>query len=191
MTFSMLCRPVVTETKQVRKPCAFSVVNNLGFTLVEMLVVMLIMGLCVGLVGVVMRPDDKALLRVEVERLAQLMDVAATESALTGRPVAWTADGSGYRFWRHGDDSLWSEIVNDNLLRARLLPAGMKISNVRVENMQVPEHMRIEFNPYGASLSFSVDMSLGATHYTVVNSPVGEVRVLPEGGKANEQLVWR
>ncbi|MDP1716865.1 MAG: type II secretion system protein, partial [Burkholderiales bacterium] len=43
-----------------------------GFTLIEMLVVMLIMGLLVGLVATITRPDDRALLRIEAERLAQL-----------------------------------------------------------------------------------------------------------------------
>lgn len=30
-----------------------------GFTLIEMLVVLMIMGLCVGLVGSIVRPDDR------------------------------------------------------------------------------------------------------------------------------------
>src|SRR5882672_10791676 len=81
-----------------------------GFTLVEVLVVLIIMGLFVGLVSTITRPDDRALLRLETERLAQLLDLAATESRLTGKSIAWTADGSGYRFWRFGTDTDWAEI---------------------------------------------------------------------------------
>lgn len=162
-----------------------------GFTLIEMLVVMLIMGLLVGLVSVIAQPDDRTLLRVEAERLAQLMDVAATQSRFTGKSIAWTADGPGYRFWQFSEDSGWSEIIGDDFLRARTLPQGMTISYMRVENARSPEHMRVEFKPYGSVLSFSVEMSLGAAHYTVVNSPVGGVRVLPEAGGANDQLVQR
>lgn len=152
-----------------------------GFTLIEMLVVLLIMGLLVGLVSATAQPDDRALLRVEADRLARLLDLAATESRLTGRPIAWTADGSGYRFWQFSEYSDWSEIVDDDFLRTRTLPQSMTISNMRVENMQSPEYLRVEFNPSGSALSFSVEMSLGAARYTVVNSPIGEVRVLPEG----------
>jgi len=36
----------------------------------------------------------------------------------------------------------------------------MVIAGMRVENMRTPEHMRLEFNPYGPTLSFSVEMSL-------------------------------
>ena len=57
-----------------------------GFTLIEVLVVLLIMGLFVGMVSAIVRPDDSALLRVEAERLAQLLDLAAAESRLTGNP---------------------------------------------------------------------------------------------------------
>jgi general secretion pathway protein H len=153
-----------------------------GFTLIEMLVVLLIMGLFVGLVSTIAQPDDRALLRVEAERLSQLLDLAATKSRLTGRSIAWTADGPGYLFWQFGEDAYWSEIRDDDSLRARTLPQGMTISGLRVENRRSPEHMRLEFNPYGVTLSFSVEMALGAARFTVAGSPIGEIRVLPEQG---------
>jgi general secretion pathway protein H len=160
-----------------------------GFTLIEMLVVLLIMGLLVGLVSVVAQPDDRARLHVEAERLAQLIDLAATESRFSGKSIAWTADGASYRFWQFSEDLGWSEIVADDLLRIRTLPQGMSISNLRVENMRTPELMRVEFNPYSPALAFSVEMSLGNAHYTVANSPIGEVRVLSkEESEANGKL---
>lgn len=165
--------------------------TNRGFTLIEMLVVLMIMGVLIGLVSAATQPDDKALLRIEVERLVQLMNIAGTESRLTGRPIAWTASRTGYRFWQYGEDSAWSEIVNDDLLRARTLPTGMTISNMRVENMRSPENMRVEFNSFGSVLAFSVEMSFGDEHSTVANSPVGDVLVLPQGARSNEQLVRR
>ncbi len=146
-----------------------------------MLVVLLIMGLLVGLVGAVAQPDDKARLRVEAERLAQLLDLAATQSRFAGKSLAWTAEGPGYRFWKFDDDSGWAEIVDDDVLRARTLPRGMTIANLRVENTRVPERMRVEFNSSGLAFAFSVEMSLGGAHFTVANSPVGDVRVLAEG----------
>jgi len=162
-----------------------------GFTLIELLVVLLIMGLLAGLVSTITRPDDRALLRVEAERLAQLLDLAATKSRLTGKSIAWTADGPGYRFWQFSEDTHWSEIRDDDSLRARTLPQGMVIAGMRVENMRTPEHMRLEFNPYGPTLSFSVEMSLGAANDTVAGSPIGDVRVLPEQGRTNDEMVRR
>jgi general secretion pathway protein H len=162
-----------------------------GFTLIEVLVVLLIMGLFVGMVSAVVRPDDRGLLRVEAERLAQLLDLAAAESRLAGNSIAWTSDGPGYRFWRMTGDAEWSEVRDSDLLRARTLPKGMTISGLQVENMRSPEHMRLEFNPYGQSLSFSIEMSLGAARYAVAASPVGDVRVLPGEGASSGGLAQR
>ena len=156
-----------------------------------MLVVLLIMGLFVGLVSTITRPDDQALLRVEAERLAQLLDLAAMQSRLTGKSIAWTTDGPVYRFWRLGEDTDWAEIRDDDSLRARTLPQGMTISGLRIENTRASEHMRLEFNPYGATSSFSVEMALGAARSTVAGSPIGDVRVLPEPGKEHGDLARR
>jgi general secretion pathway protein H len=155
-----------------------------------MLVVLLIMGLLVGLVSAITRPDDRALLRIEAERLAQLLDLAAVESRLTGRSIAWTTDGSDYRFWRLQDDTGWSEIHDSDPLRARILPQGITISGLQIETMRPPV-MRLEFTPYGTTFSFSIEMSLGAERCAIAGSPVGDVRVLPEEGKTNARMALR
>ena len=162
-----------------------------GFTLIEVLVVMLIMGLCVGLVSAIVRPDDRGLLRVEAERLAQLLDLAATESRLTGKSIAWTTDGHSYRFWRMTGNDEWSEVRDSDLLRARTLPQGMMISGLQVEDMPVHGAMRLEFASYSPALSFSIEMSLGTARYAVAGSPIGEVRVLPGIGNSNGGLASR
>lgn len=150
-----------------------------GFTLIEVLIVMLIMGLLVGLVSTILRPDDRALLRIEAERLAQLLDLTATESRLSGQVMGWTADGPGYRFWRMTEAG-WSEIRDNDLLRARTLPQNMMISRVRIEHAPARGAMRVEFSPYGLSLSYAIEISLGAARCTVAASPIGEVRVVSD-----------
>jgi general secretion pathway protein H len=162
-----------------------------GFTLIEMLMVLMIMGLFVGLVSTITRPDDRATLRLEAERLSQFLDFATVEAQLTGQSIAWTADGPGYRFWRTGDDGLWSEIRDSDLLRARTLPLGMTVSSLRVENMRPQGSMRLEFAPQGARFAFTIGMSLGTERYAVTGSPVGEVRALPGEGLANADMALR
>ena len=162
-----------------------------GFTLVEMLVVLMIMGLFLGLVSTITQPDDRALLKLEAERLSQLLDFAASEARLSGRSIAWTADESGYRFWRAGDDGIWSEIRDNELLRERMLPQGMAVADFRVENMRPQGAMRLEFAPQGSSLAFTIGMSLGAARYAVTGSPVGEVRALPVEEKTDGQVALR
>ncbi len=153
-----------------------------------MLAVLLIMGLFVGLVSAITRPDDRALLRVEAERLAQLLDLAAVQSRLTGKPIAWIANGPGYRFWQFFEDTGWSEVRDGDLLRARALPQGMLISGLQVENIRQQGAMRLEFVPYGPTLSYIIEMGLGAEHYAVAASPLGAVRALPGAGNPNGNM---
>jgi general secretion pathway protein H len=162
-----------------------------GFTLIEMLVVLMIMGLFVGLVSAITRPDDRAVLRLEADRLAQLLDFAAAEAQLTGKSIAWTGSASDYRFLRAGDDSDWSEIRDNELLRARTLPLGVAISAFRVENMRPQGAMRLEFTPEGSSLAFTIGLSLGTEHYRVAGSPVGDVRALSGEGTLDGGMALR
>lgn len=162
-----------------------------GFTLIEVLVVLLIMGLFVGLVSAIVRPDDRGLLRVEAGRLAQLLDLAAAESRLTGKSIAWTADGPGYRFWRMSGHADWLEARDSDLLRARALPQGMVIRSLQIENGPAHGAMRLEFAPYNAALAFHIEMSLGAARYAVAGSPVGEVRAVAWEGESGVERVSR
>lgn len=168
--------------------CGHTAEKPRGFTLIEVLVVMLIMGLCIGLVSAIVRPDDRGLLRVEAERLAQLLDLAATEARLSGKSIAWTTDGHGYRFWRMNGNAEWSEVRDSDQLRARTLPQGMTISGLEVEDMPVRGDKRLVFASYGSAFSFRIDLSLGTAGCAVTGSPVGEVRVLPDKGNASGEL---
>lgn len=161
-----------------------------GFTLIEMLVVLLIMGLLVGLAAVIVQPDEKARLEVEAERLAQLIQFAAVQAQLTGKPLVWSADaaGTGYRFLEYRDESGWTALDADHSLRLRTLPSGMKISNLRRDNTGTAEPLRVEFRPSGALQSFSLDLTFGAARCTVAYSPTGEVRVVPERSSGDATL---
>jgi general secretion pathway protein H len=135
-----------------------------GFTLIELLVVLLVMGLAAGFIGALVQPDDRMRLRVEAERLAQLLDLAATESRLTGKPVAFTAERSKYSFWYWRENAGWLE-VREDVLRARSLPSGMAMSGPR-----------IEFDPYVPAV-YRIQISLGEARYAVDGTPLGEVRI--------------
>ncbi|MGA7986491.1 MAG: GspH/FimT family pseudopilin [Burkholderiales bacterium] len=148
-----------------------------GFTLIEMLVVLLIMGLMVGMASAIVRPDDRARVCFEADRLAQLLDLAATEARLTGWSVAWTPDARGYRFRRMTADAQWLELRDSDALRPRTLPQGMQITAMQVENVPVTGDMRLEFTPQGRVFAFRIELTLGAARCAVAATPLGEVRV--------------
>lgn len=163
----------------------------LGFTLLEMLVVVVIMGILVGTVSVRLQPDARDQLHIEAGRLAQLLELAAQEARLTGHAIAWVSDGFGYRFWRQGGDDLWSEVRDDDALRARTLPHGMVIAGVRNEAGMAQPTLRLEFTPDAAASAFSLDLALDGEHYSITASPVGNVRLAPGQGKTYVDMAAR
>ena len=156
-----------------------------GFTLIEMLVVMLIMGLMVGMASPIVSPDDRARGCLDAHRLAQLLALSATEARLTGWPLAWTPHAPCYRFWRMTADARWVELRDSDPLRPRTLPQGMRIAGMQVENVPVTGDMRLEFTPQGRVFAFSIDLTLGAARCAVTATPLGEVRVSSNDEAAN------
>lgn len=90
-----------------------------GYTLVELLVVMVLLGVAAGAVTLSVAPSEERRVTGEFERLGALFRLAQNETRITGRPVTWEADAAGYRF-RRGDTVLGA--AGDEALRPRLWP---------------------------------------------------------------------
>lgn len=68
-----------------------------GFTLVELLVVMLLVALSAGVVTLALRDGDADRLGLEAERLAALLEAARAESRVSGSVVRWMPIDPGER----------------------------------------------------------------------------------------------
>jgi len=164
---------------------------RLGYTLVEMLVVLMIMGLLIGTISTIARPSSKDTLQIEAQRLAQLLNLAAAESRASGKTFRWSSDGHGYRFMRLQSDAGWSEIGDNELLRPRALPSGMTITSLRIENVRRPGLMQIEFTPYGLLMAYSIELASGDERHTVAASPVGEAQAVINPTTAHVEVALR
>lgn len=84
-----------------------------GFTLIEIMVVMVIFAIAAGLVTLRMLPDDRERARREADSAAVLLERAADEAERTGRVIAWHPDGASARFEVPDQDGKWIPLADD------------------------------------------------------------------------------
>ena len=69
-----------------------------GFTLLELLVVLVIAGIMLGAIALNAVPGDRQVVQSEAQRVALLLQLARDEAIVRNRPIAFEADQDRYRF---------------------------------------------------------------------------------------------
>jgi general secretion pathway protein H len=109
-----------------------------GFTLLEVLVVVVIIGIITTMAVVstrVLGGDHE--MDQEAKRLVAVLTQARDDAMLEGRDVGLRIDARGYDFLRYdGRVEQWDLVSDDPLLRERTLPDGLEAS-LRLESRQV------------------------------------------------------
>ncbi|HJU99659.1 GspH/FimT family pseudopilin [Noviherbaspirillum autotrophicum] len=147
-----------------------------GFTLLELLVVLVIAGIMLGVVTLTALPNPQRALQDDAQRVALLMQLARDEAIVRNRPVAFEAGPERYRFLIR-DDNAWSPLPQDDLLRERdfkrapvalsISPAGAGSSNplrVVFGREPVDKPFVLTMSTDGASVAIHAD---GIGHFTV------------------------
>ncbi len=110
-----------------------------GFTLIEILVVVVIVAIVVGtlVLSTELVGDDRELEK-ERNRLASLIQVVQDEALMQGREFGLELTQSSYRFVEFDPLSFqWAEVPGDDLLRLRQLPEGLEFDLIIEDKMIV------------------------------------------------------
>jgi general secretion pathway protein H len=155
-----------------------------GFTLLEMLVVIVLAGILLSIVTVTVTPDPRQQLQREAQRVGQLMGLAADEARIRQQPIAWEADLNGYRFVTEigGERQL---LTGDELLRERQWEKPM--TRVAVLDNGGPQPAQVLLGPGAPPLRVAVAREWIQPRWRLelVNED-GEVRIeFDEAGRAS------
>lgn len=97
-----------------------------GFTLLELMVVMVLIGIIFSFATLSMRGDDVSeLMKQESQRMETLINLASDEAVIRGEELALRFRDHGYEFLLLGNDG-W-QTVNDGLLKDYAMPADIEL----------------------------------------------------------------
>lgn len=152
-----------------------------GFTLVEVLVVMVVIGITLALVGLNLMPDDERVLRNEAQRLALLLEQARDEAVAGGEAIAWSAEGERYLFLHQNEEGKWVAWTKDELWRERQFSSGVTLRALRINRTVVPPGEYLTFSSAGLGMPFEIDLGLNAVRIGIVGDAMGKM-TLKEAG---------
>jgi general secretion pathway protein H len=146
-----------------------------GFTLIEILVVLVIIGITVAMISINLMPDDKRVLTTEAQKLVLLFEQARDEAIISGKAIAWSAEGDKSRFWRKDDQGKWIPDSGDELFRERDLASGIKLAELQINAVKAAMNERLIFSPSGMNMPFKLDLGLNASHVSIAGDNLGKL----------------
>ncbi|MGQ5523416.1 GspH/FimT family pseudopilin [Chitinimonas sp. PSY-7] len=151
--------------------------HNAGFTLIEILVVLVIIGIVVALAAVRFGMSDQDTVQRESERLALLLESARDEAISLGQPIGFGLQSGGYLFYQQGPESKWAVLDKNEVLRPRELPTPVILENIRVNLVALPGDGYLVFSPSGVNAPFSLVLRAGAYRRVLSADPMGRMSV--------------
>jgi general secretion pathway protein H len=100
-----------------------------GFTLMEVLVVVFLIGIIAGFASLSISQNTSRTLEEEAERLYALLRMAGEEAVLMGEELAMQFTPKAYRFVKLEEEE-WRPLEDDKLFREREIPAGVSLELV-------------------------------------------------------------
>jgi general secretion pathway protein H len=107
-----------------------------GFTLIEMLVVLVIAGILVAAASLTLTRNPRTDLAEEAQRLALAFETASDDAQLRSAPLAWEPLSGGYRFLARERDGSWRTLGDDQLLLPRKWSTEVSKVGIRYPGMQ-------------------------------------------------------
>lgn len=142
-----------------------------GFTLIELMVVLVVVGIAMSMVAVNGLPGAHRGLMFEAERLSQLLQLAREEAQVRGRPIRLQADADGYRFQVLADRQ-WRPLIDDPDLRSRAWEEPTRLRVSRPDG-----RTEVEFGRNAVDVPFTLDLARGDAKVAILSNGLGRFDV--------------
>ncbi|MDD4911215.1 MAG: prepilin-type N-terminal cleavage/methylation domain-containing protein [Sideroxydans sp.] len=151
-----------------------------GFTLLEMLVVLVLASIMLSMVAINLFPDEQRVLYDEGERLAYLLERAGKTARIGGQPLAWSSSGREHRFWKKNKQGEWRRVEQDDLLHPRTLPDDMRVTLANIADKPVQAGDMLALSPELGAPEFELRLSSATGSLRLQGDGLGNVRVVKQ-----------
>jgi general secretion pathway protein H len=147
-----------------------------GFTLLELLVVMVIVGVTLGMVSFNAMPSERQALHNDAQRIALLLQLARDEAIVRNHPIAFEAEADRYRFLLH-EDNIWQAIRQDDMLREREFKRAPVIFSISPPSSAQATPLRIIFGREPVGVPFVLTLATGESSVAIRADGIGHFAV--------------
>jgi type II secretion system protein H len=162
------------SVKRLRAPSQVA-----GFTLAEVLVVLIVIGLAAALAYARFDSDPRGELEREGRRLGAAIEHAALLAQWHNETLGVSAAGGNYRFWRrgvnNGDD--WSALSGDDVLAAHTLPTSFAAAVRAYAAQPVAADAIVPLRASGRNEPFVIELAAAQWRILLFSDPINRVTV--------------
>ena len=151
-----------------------------GFTLLEILVVLVILSIAAGVAIVALGSDSRATLRREAQRFGGALEYAASRAQMRNETLGVDAAGRTVRFWRRDAEAgTWSMLSDDDVLAARALPEPLQLSPSLYAGRPLAPNTIVPLRPSGRNEPATFALTSDDAQIAIALDPLNRVAVGP------------
>ena len=143
-----------------------------GFTLIEIMVVVVIIGIALSIAVPKLFPNDEELTRRSSERVMTLLQVARDEAAFGGHAIAVRLNNDQLEFFERDAGNPSSSPTLQSIALAGKVHARLSVAG----NVIADKDAQITFLPVGVSLPFELSLQSSSAPITITGDAIGNLR---------------
>lgn len=154
--------------------------RHAGFTLTEILVVLVVIGLAAAITYAQLDRDPRHALEREGRRLAGALEHAALLAQWKNETIGVSAAGGAYRFWHRvagNDGEQWSALSDDDILAARTLPDPLLVMPRTYAGQAVPAGAVLPLIPSGRNEPFVIELDAPEWQLLLSADPLNRIAI--------------
>jgi type II secretion system protein H len=152
-----------------------------GFTLAEILVVLIVIGLAAGVALARLESDPRQTLQREGWRLAGALEHAALLAQWKNQTLGVSTSGNVVRFWRRRDDAdgpHWVALSDDEVLAPRALPEPVLAVARTYAGQPVPNEAVLPLFPSGRNEPYVIALVSPPWQLLLASDPLNRVALV-------------